>query len=204
MSKVAEDHLVTLVAHHAIYHHRICIRLIRLHSKPSSYSRHQRSHKNEKLFVCELSHCRQKCALPPLFLIIANSSHFARFPCKTSLDQHQLQHEEQEMAFEQQRGESFALNLSSCSPTVALAVPPTSSSVTFQNGDKIIWDALPCHDIDMILARLTQPPNPDIVPCPTTPAQSQIHHCDGQYVYWSETGQRCQRTRGWLPLHLRR
>jgi hypothetical protein len=41
----------------------------------------------------------------------------------------------------------------------------------------------------MTLARLTQPPNPDVVPCPTTPGQSQIHHCDGQYVYLSETGQ---------------
>jgi hypothetical protein len=92
------------------------------------------------------------------------------------------------MAFEQQRGESFALNLSSCSSTVALAVPPTSSSVTFQNGDEIIWEALPCDDIDMILARLTQPPNPNIVPCPTTPAQSQIHHCDEQDVFLSETG----------------
>jgi hypothetical protein len=51
------------------------------------------------------------------------------------------------MAFEQQRGESFALNLSSYSPTVALAVPPISPSVTFQNGDEIIWDALPCDDI---------------------------------------------------------
>jgi hypothetical protein len=133
-------------------------------SDPSSYSRHQRSHKNDKPFVCGLSHCRQK------------------FAHKASLEQHRLQHEEQDMAFEQQRREALALDLPTYRTSIGLTIPPTMPSLTFQNGDAIVWDALPCDDIDTILARLTQAPNPDLIPCPTTPnqCQSQVRHRDRQ------------------------
>ncbi|KAL2861923.1 hypothetical protein BJX68DRAFT_260722 [Aspergillus pseudodeflectus] len=139
----------------------------RTFSDPSSYSRHQRSHRNDKPFVCGLSHCRQK---------------FAR---KASLEQHRLQHEEQDIAFEeQQRREALALDLSTYSTSFGLTVPPTTPSPTFHNGEAIVWDALPCDDIDTILARLTQQPNPNLIPCPTTPSQTeiQIHQRDRQYI----------------------
>ncbi|KAL2782560.1 hypothetical protein BJX66DRAFT_320401 [Aspergillus keveii] len=139
------------------------------HPQPSSYSRHQRSHRNEKPFVCGLSHCRQK---------------FAR---KASLAQHRLQHAEQDIAFEQQqRREALALDLSTCSTSIGPTVPPTTPSPTSHNGEPIVWDALPCDDIDSLLARLTHPPNPNaqLDPRSTTPNQTefQIHNCDLQYV----------------------
>ncbi|KAL2783058.1 hypothetical protein BJX66DRAFT_141802 [Aspergillus keveii] len=138
------------------------------HPQPSTYSRHQRSHRNEKPFVCGLSHCRQK---------------FAR---KVSLEQHRLQHAEQDIAFEQQQHrEALALNQSAYSTSTGLTVTPTTPSPTFHNGEPIVWDALSCDDIDSLLARLTQPPNPNAHPvrCPTTPNQTkfQIYNCDRQY-----------------------
>jgi hypothetical protein len=89
------------------------------------------------------------------------------------------------MAFEeQQRREALALDLSTYSTSFGLTVPPTTPSPTFHNGEAIVWDALPCDDIDTILARLTQQPNPNLLPCPTTPSQTeiQIHQRDRQYI----------------------
>jgi hypothetical protein len=118
----------------------------------------------------------------PLLIIIANLDHSVRFAHKASLEQHRLQHEEQDMAFEQQRREALALDLPTYRTSIGLTIPPTMPSLTFQNGDAIVWDALPCDDIDTILARLTQAPNPDLIPCPTTPnqCQSQVRHRDRQ------------------------
>jgi hypothetical protein len=117
--------------------------------------------------------------------IIANLDPFARFARKASLEQHRLQHEEQEIAFEQQqRREALALDLSTYSTSFGLTVPPTTPSPTFHNGEPIVWDGLPCDDIDTILARLTQQPNPNLIPCPTTPSQTQIeiHQRDRQFI----------------------
>ncbi|KAL2831303.1 hypothetical protein BJY01DRAFT_254312 [Aspergillus pseudoustus] len=77
------------------------------------------------------------------------------------------------MAFEQQRREALALDLPPYSASIGLTVPSTTLSLTFQNGDAIVWDALPCDDIDIILAPLTQAPNPNLIPCAMTPNQSQ-------------------------------
>ncbi|KAL3474038.1 hypothetical protein BJX99DRAFT_232294 [Aspergillus californicus] len=64
--------------------------------------------------------------------------------------------------------------------------PPTTPSPTFHNSEPIIWDALPCDDIDSLFACLTQPPNPNaqLDPCATMPNQTeiQIHNCDRQYI----------------------
>ncbi|KAL3486152.1 hypothetical protein BJX62DRAFT_215700 [Aspergillus germanicus] len=86
------------------------------------------------------------------------------------------------MAFEQQHREASALDLPTCSTSIGLTVPATTPSPTFQNGDVIVWDALPYDDIDTILARLTQAPNPNLISCPTTPnkSQSQTRYPDRQ------------------------
>jgi hypothetical protein len=118
----------------------------------------------------------------PLLIIIASLDHSVRFARQTSLEQHRLQHEEQDKAFEQKRIEALALDLPTYSTSIGLTVPSTTPSLTFQNGDAIVWDALPCDDIDTILARLTQAPNSNLIPCATTPnqSQSQIRHLNLQ------------------------
>ncbi|CEL11868.1 hypothetical protein ASPCAL14963 [Aspergillus calidoustus] len=141
----------------------------RTFSDPSSYSRHQRSHRNDRPFVCGMPHCKQE------------------FAGEGSLEQHRLQHEEQDIAFEQQqRQEVLALDLSTYSTSIPLTVPPSTPSPTYLNGEPIVWDALPCDDIDTILARLTQPahPNSHFMPGHTTPNQSPIgiHQLDQQYI----------------------
>jgi hypothetical protein len=61
-------------------------------------------------------------------------------------------------------------------------VPPTTPSSTFQNVDAIVLDALAWDDIDTLLARLTQAPSLNLIPCTLTvnQSQSQIGYCDQQ------------------------
>jgi hypothetical protein len=116
-----------------------------------------------------------------LLIIIANLDHFVRF-ARDALKQHRLQHEERDRAFERQRREALALDLPTYSTSIGLTVPPTTPSSTFQNGDAIFLDALACDDIDTLLARLTQAPNLNLIPCTLTvnQSQSQIGHYDRQ------------------------